>query len=315
MTLVHEALGINHLTDGELGIEIEVEGNNLPEDTPKGWMREHDGSLRGESAEYVLSEPLSHGDAMDAVDRLEEKFKQAGSKVKDSVRAGVHVHVNVQHLTDLELINFITCYLILEDLLVKFCGEDREGNLFCLRLKDAEYPLFSLIQGIKLRSVHGGYFNNDDLRYSSMNLKALATYGSLEFRSMRTGTDFQRIKDWATILYDLRERSREFANPRQIIEIFSGDMVDGFVRKVVGNHAKKLLCDGYEDMLVEGMRRAQDIAYCAEWEDWSFKAPGVFHAAQERREIDDIRRMAEMLNEAAVPQPMKIVMDEPMEDV
>lgn len=43
---------------GDVGIEIEVEGKNLPKHFEKYWRVEADGSLRGEdNAEYVLEKP------------------------------------------------------------------------------------------------------------------------------------------------------------------------------------------------------------------------------------------------------------------
>lgn len=48
----------NKPQEGSYGIEIEVEGVNLPAVANNVWTTTHDGSLRGESAEYVLKKPL-----------------------------------------------------------------------------------------------------------------------------------------------------------------------------------------------------------------------------------------------------------------
>ena len=54
-------------TDGDVGIEIEVEGRRLPI-TEKYWRMEKDGSLRGpENMEYVLDRPMSLKDAKKAL--------------------------------------------------------------------------------------------------------------------------------------------------------------------------------------------------------------------------------------------------------
>lgn len=95
---------------GLLGVEVEVETlkGELPRihDDLAAWNVTHDGSLRGESAEYVFKEPLGP-------------------------RASVHVHVNVLEMTKQQLDNFLYSYLLLEDVLMSFCGEGREGNRFC----------------------------------------------------------------------------------------------------------------------------------------------------------------------------------------
>lgn len=166
-------------TSGDVGIEIEVEGDNLPR-PDEYWRCERDGSLRGESMEYVLEEPLKLPKALDALAHLDACYIRGNTNVHESVRAGVHIHINVQKLTVVELFSFMTAYLILEDLLIKYCGEYREGNLFCLRTRDAEFLLHTL-EGVASKKNYEA-FSSDMLRYASMNVCSLWRYGSLEFR-------------------------------------------------------------------------------------------------------------------------------------
>lgn len=253
-------------TAGDVGIEIEVEGRNLPY-PEKYWKREQDGSLRGESAEYVLVKPLSLDQAAIALKSLAIDYKKAGAEIDDSVRAGVHVHVNVQTLNIVELYNFITLYLVLEELLVEFCGPTRVGNLFCLRSCDADFLVDSLkaaARGRRFRTLV-----DDNLRYASMNVKALGNYGSLEFRAMRSTTDFNLIHTWASILVGLREAAKQFGEPRDIINGFSEGEAIGFLDRVLGEHAD--IFKDYRDVagaLTRGMRIAQDVAFCCNWQDF-----------------------------------------------
>lgn len=250
--------------DGDLGIEIEVEGENLPQ-TRKYWRMEHDGSLRGEeNMEYVLSKPLSLDGCRKALDYLDECYNNNNTVVDDTVRAGVHVHVNVQRLSIIELFNFITLYIIFEDILVKFCGEHREGNLFCLRTSDADWILYALRRAIK--TGQWGQLVDDDLRYASFNVKALGTYGSLEFRAMRGTRDLDVIYKWAEILLSLREMAKQFNNPQDIIQGFSAGECLGFMERCFGDNFELLQCKDSARLVTEGMRRAQDIAYCVDWE-------------------------------------------------
>lgn len=253
-------------TDGDVGIEIEVEGTNLPV-CEHFWRNEEDGSLRGgETREYVLERPMSLKDARRALDYLDEQYKSCESVVDDSVRAGVHVHINVQKLNIIELYNFMTLYLILEDVLVKFCGEYREGNLFCLRASDADF----LLSELKTSAVSHEFFNlvSDQLRYASMNVKALGTYGSLEFRAMRGTRDLDLIYKWAEVLLSFRELAKTYDNPEKIIEGFSEGAARGFIKHALGQDAELFMFDGYERMLCDGVRNAQDIAYCVDWADY-----------------------------------------------
>lgn len=259
-------LAKKYKTAGDVGIEIEVEGRNLPF-VEKFWRNEQDGSLRGEeSREYVLAEPLSLKDARLALAYLDAQYKANDTVVDDSVRAGVHVHVNVQDLNMIELYNFMTLYLILEEVLVKWCGPHREGNLFCLRAGDADFLIGQLQNVAESRNFHE--LHSDQLRYSSMNVKALGTYGSLEFRAMRGTRDLGLIHQWATVLVGLREVAKGFESPEKIIEGFSEGEAKGFLIKALGEHHKAFQCEGYERMLCDGMRRAQDVAYCVDWNDY-----------------------------------------------
>lgn len=251
-------------TAGDVGVEIEVEGHNLPI-AEKYWRNEHDGSLRGaENREYVLAKPSTLNQLKMALKYLDIKYKECNSVVDDSVRAGVHVHVNVQTLNMVELYNFMTLYIILEEALVKWCGPDREGNLFCLRTMDADYLIYRLAQAAQTRDFR--HLIDDNLRYGSMNVKALGTYGSLEFRAMRGTRDLSLIQLWAEVLVNLREVAKNYTDPKDIINGFSEGECVAFFDRCLGEYADLFRYEGYERGLVQGMRRAQDIAFCCDWQ-------------------------------------------------
>lgn len=273
MTTVYKEMRLrpDRKTDGDIGLEIEVEGNRLPR-AIAGWRFEHDGSLRGaDSAEYVLANPMSLEGVSKCLAKLEEAYVLGKSKVDDSVRAGVHVHINCQKLSLVQLVNFMTLYMVMENVLVRFCGEGREGNLFCLRVSDAEYLQNYITNAIQNRHLRD--FHSDNIRYSSMNLKALGDYGSLEFRAMRSTRDLSRIYSWVEVLYNLREIAKEYVSPTEIIGNFSADGPIRFLQNHLGEHFG-LITKGINQkelvaMLFEGMRNAQDIAYCINnWEAW-----------------------------------------------
>jgi len=253
-------------TDGDVGIEIEVEGERLPK-LDKYWKNEHDGSLRGpENIEYVLERPMSLKDARIALKYLSVQYNKNDSNVHDTVRAGVHVHINVQDLNIVELYNFMTLYLILEEVLVKRGGQYREGNLFCLRACDADYLLSCIQNAAETKNFRS--LVTDQLRYASMNVKALGTYGSLEFRAMRGTRDLDLIYNWAEVLLGLREEAKKYDSPERIIEGFSEGEAEQFLRTALGAHAESYMCGGFERMLCDGMRRAQDVAYCVDWTNY-----------------------------------------------
>jgi hypothetical protein len=269
MTTVMKAFRVDprYRTDGDLGVEVEVEGSRLP-DLDKFWRTEMDGSLRGESREYVLAKPMKAEGVAEALQYLDKAYIDAGTVVHESVRAGVHVHVNVQDLTVVELFNFIVAYVVLEDLLTKYCGEYREGNLFCLRVKDADYLLHMLekVAGNKRYEL----LHTDILRYAAMNVKSLHTYGSLEFRAMRGTRDLDIINNWANILLGLREASREFQSPAKLVGWIEDNGSEAFLERFLGDFLPELtkhLKEGYD--ITDGLVRASPLALHTDWD--SFK--------------------------------------------
>ncbi len=251
---------------GQVGVEIELEGRNLP-NPPKYWRRDQDGSLRGaENGEYVMEKPLSLAGTKIALGYLKKSFVANKTKIDDTVRAGIHVHINVQDLTIVELYNMMTLYLVLEPLLIKYCGEGREGNLFCMRAIDAPYLLYMLSAAARKRQFRR--LVDDDLRYASMNVKVLGQYGSLEFRALRSTGDTDRIFQWVNILYRLKEAAKLFTDPVDIINSYSHDQGEAFLAKVMGEYTDvvKALDNGYEGLMHLGMRCAQDVAFQVNWQ-------------------------------------------------
>lgn len=286
--LVKDAMAIPHrrLANGDIGLEIEVEGRRLP--IPENyWRVDRDGSLRGEeSFEYVLQRPSSLEEVERALNHLDKLYINNKTRVDETVRAGVHVHINCQQLSVMELYNFFVLYLVLENVLIKYCGEYREGNLFCLRCQDAEALLYRLIEAAKSRMFRQ-LFHDDDMRYASMNVKALGDYGSLEFRAMRSTRDLQAILEWVKILLNLREVAKKFENPARIIEEVSIAGRKEFLERCLGPHAEFFnKVDDVSGLLYEGVQLAQCVAYCVNWSEWDkpllvggieFPNDGVFY--------------------------------------
>lgn len=265
MLNVANVMGIKKLVLGDLGVEIEVEGENLPICT-KFWSNEEDGSLQGhENREYVLIEPTDLAGLNKALDYLNDRFIKNNTRMEETVRAGVHVHINCQRMTMTQLFTYMTLYLCLENVLVKWCGESREGNVFCLRASDAEGVVTTIIEAIRTGRFQI-FFKSNDIRYASMNVKALGDYGSLEFRAMRSTKKFSDIVIWAEVLLHLRLMSRQFETPDKVIEEFSVLGPTAFLKKMLGNYYKTFSCQDEQALLFDGMRNAQEIAFCVNWE-------------------------------------------------
>lgn len=238
MTKLHELLQ-QKVTNGSFGIEIETEGKNLTDIVPAQWKIENDGSLRGrfpdEAAEYVLRKPLELQKAIDAVTQLRKIQDEAQAKLNFSFRTSVHVHVNVQQLTFNQYLNMIYTYLLLEEPLVRYCGKERVGNRFCLRLQDAEGLMDYLF--MLFRQGHGAlkHIHGDAVRYASINVAATSKYGSLEFRSLKGNMDVDYITTWLQALDNLRSFAQEHANPQIIHDLFVNSTPEQFAEIVLGD--------------------------------------------------------------------------------
>lgn len=277
MKTIADIVGLNknRLQKGLFGVEIEVEGTNLP-DRIEGWSTTEDGSLRGdESYEYVMPKPLDLKGVRKALNALEVAFETNKSEVFESVRTGVHVHVNAQDFTIKQLFTFSTCYYLLEDLLIRWCGEYREGNLFCLRTKDAEYVLFALIDAIQNKNMK--YLSSENIRYASMNFNSLFKYGSLEFRAMRGTRDLDAIYQWTEILSELRENFTKFKDPAEVIMSMSGEGEDLFLRKILPT-TYHLFTDhpNYSLDIRKSARRVQMMAFSTDWDELERKSNNIF---------------------------------------
>lgn len=219
------------LQQGLLGVEIEVEANDVLPMEMAAWNVTHDGSLRGaHAAEYVLKKPMSLPDTMTAIADLRKALEPA--KLTWSFRTSVHVHMNVLNMTKKQVDCFIYSYLLLEEVLVAFCGKQREGNRFCLRVRDAE----QLVTELSRFMAHPEFTfpNRDVYRYSSLNLDALKKFGSLEFRGMRGTIDKDVLDVWVNALVRLRSFSMKHSNIHEISDLFVSTPDDEFLELVFG---------------------------------------------------------------------------------
>lgn len=251
-------------TLGEVGIEVEVEGLNLPKDGTKLWHVERDGSLAGrDNAEYVLSKPIKFNKTGVALSELVTYLEGEGAKLSPSVRCGVHVHINVQNLTTTQVANLTTIYLVVEDLLLNVCGEGRQSNLFCLKGCEAEFMINQAANFF--RTGETGYLDNN-IRYSGINLAAIPKYGSVEFRAMRTPKDLNALMPWVSTLYNICQVAKEYDNPTDIIKGYSDFNPVEFLKRVCPEYCDQLmLITDWELCLKKGMRSAQDLAFSQRW--------------------------------------------------
>ena len=254
---------------GEVGLEVECEGVNLFNTPLRYWTCHEDGSLRSTGphmpVEYVLRNPVKRDELRPCLEYLDAKLKEAGSKVIQSQRTSVHVHINCQKMTIRELYTFICLYMIFEELLVEWSGPDRAGNLFCLRAKDSEYYITMLESVLKQNNFKQW---REDYRYSACNVASVCKFGSLEFRSMQGTVDINMIELWVNILLHLKDTAEKYDNPVEIVEEFTELGPLPFFKKIFADHGYRELFEdspGLSGKLWDGLRLMRDVAYCCPW--------------------------------------------------
>lgn len=297
MTKLHELLQ-QKLTDGLFGIEIETEGKGLTDAIPVQWKLDNDGSLRGrfpnECAEYVLRKPLSMDKAIQAVTALRKVQDDAKAQLDFSFRTSVHVHVNVQQLTFNQYLNMIYTYLLIEEPLVHYCGKERIGNRFCLRLQDAEGLLDYLFMLFRNGYTSMRHINGDAVRYAALNVAATAKYGSLEFRSLKGNMDVAYITTWLKALNNVRDFAMKYDNPQTIHDLFVKSEPVDFAKAVLGDVFDSF---NYPDLELD-MRRSFSISLELPY-NFVDKSKEDAEVLKERKEREERHRieMAEIIKQ------------------
>ena len=297
---VREHLARHGQVTGEIGIEIECEGSKLPgrDVLEKYWTTHADGSLRGESIEYVMAGPVPRKEVVPALEYLDGLFREHKTKIKDSYRTSVHVHVNMQKVTIRQTYTMVLMYGILEDILTEYAGTTRVGNLFCLRMSDAEFMLDQLRQGaVSDRYEH---LNTNGLRYAGCNVKSLFDHNSLEFRAFRGTTDMKLIAEWVDIILQIKDSALAYTNPSEMLQNFSNIGPEGFLSKNFNPHLCKLIqaFPKWQDRIMAGVRLVQDVAYANDWAAMPEKAAGTVDKKMAYYDLDaQLAQMQQAVNE------------------
>ena len=254
---------------GRFGVEVELEAtNDIPWPEVPYWRMDMDGSLRGHSIEYVMTTPADYNQALYCVKQLYEYLSDRKLKLRDTIRTGVHVHLNVQDYSYIRFFNLITLYYMFEVFMQSYCNNNRQGNLFCLRAVDAEQIIPCVLRSIaKKRSPNWGHMVQDTTRYAALNYTSLPKYCSVEFRALQSPQNSRPIKDWISLIEKLHIASENFDRPADIVYSVSEGNWGEFCRRIFGDKFYYLLCEkcnkyGYDMYEIgrQGIELAQLIA-------------------------------------------------------
>jgi hypothetical protein len=300
MMTLNQLRGGVYKEKGLVGIEIETESLR-PYDYPnlKYWTCHEDRSLRNYGVEYVLSHPLNpDGKAyIEAMTEFEALAKT--TKFIDSQYAGLHVHINMSNVSLVHLMNFISLYCIFEKTLTKYCGPDRDGNLFCLKTSDAETSFYNYVA--LTEAIEDGTGNSfiqrlsaDRLKYSGLNIVPLRHLGSVEVRTHYGTTDRAVIERWVRILMAIYNQAGALKSPVEVVNLFRDNYASIIAKRIFGDDAKHLPLENIEAEVAECLYYAVGVANASkDWSKFGSKKPEGRYNKFNKQDLD-LRQLTEI---------------------
>jgi len=273
---VAEVVGIKPQQDGDVGIEIEVEYPRAVDYyTTSPWMTKSDGSLRYSGYEYITAKPIPIKSIDDSLKHMIDYINK-NNPIIASPRTSVHVHVNTLDHTAVEYCNALLIGWLLENAMVKYCEPKlREGNLFCLRAKDAEstivYAMNSLSKVYSKTSIANPLkFKDNQVRYSAQNYMSTGTFGTIEYRSMAGIYETKKISTWAKALHTMVESGKKFESPEDVFNFYLRSTPEEFVYHILGAY-HSIVTDqkDWQDLISEQEGMLANFAYMTDWKDWA----------------------------------------------
>jgi hypothetical protein len=217
-------------TFGEVyGIEFELECENyLPNQTRLdadnvNLVRIKDDSLRGHSGEFISNFPQTKEELLKTCTNFYKTLKGFKSKViEDSPRTSTHIHINFADKSFKQVLNFCLLFYCVEEILLSFAGPKRINNQFCLPLKECEGQNY-LIECLISNQNNPSLSNQQNYKYSNLNITALTRHGSLEVRSLPGYPSLETLETWLNMLSNIYRVStkRDFNPYKAIVENLS----------------------------------------------------------------------------------------------
>lgn len=281
ISTIRKHLGYSGFPLGTYGLEIETEVK-LQKDYPNGflmhvsndeeghkifetpkmkkWIAKTDGSLRNYGIEYIFKAPYTFEDSVAALKEFEEATRGIPF-LKDQPSTSVHVHINVSNETPLVMANFITVWMLFENLLLDFSGPTRRSSCFAQGSRIAEEVVANCVKMFKTlsKSPNGIVFSQQHVKYAALNLGCLAKLGSLEIRSFRGTTDVDEIILWLSIIDKILEFSRTPGlTPKEFFTSYHQKGIE-LLSDVFGQYSSLLKCEGYIEMIERQEKYLYDI--------------------------------------------------------
>lgn len=305
-----------------IGIELEVEFlEAAPIIETKNWRSKREGSLRYYGAEFVNPSPICLSKKRTLIEGLLKTIRKV-PLIEDSPRTSIHVHVNVLDYTPVQVWTAACAYWILENLLFKYCGKEREGNLFCLRLCDAQGVIDYILHDLTLSSKTDRPFTSfrgDAVRYAGLNINAVPKFGSLEFRGMRGAVDATIMDTWSTEMYNIiNNAATKYKDPEDLMDTFFKSDKKDFMKTLLSSDFVDLLISldkTWKDLVDSNTGIVMGIAYFHDWSTWGNTVDKIRQKRTDRTSTKASVLAAELAMVQRVNRAIRAVENPPVQQV
>lgn len=196
-----------------MGLELETEGCDHTQD----WYVEYlsklgvqvtiDNSLRGENIDRrnnvegnafeFITKPMTQQSIHALLPKYFELTKFNESNFSE--RCSVHAHLNCLDLTVEQVSSLALIYTVVEDVLFKFAGAEREHNIFCVPWNQCRIN-YNLVETMTTSDAHAADTFRRWQKYTALNLQPLRDKGTVEFRHLPGTASIPRLVTWTNIL-------------------------------------------------------------------------------------------------------------------
>lgn len=180
-------------TETLFGIECEIESIR-DGDIEGPWEVKPDGSLRNNGMEFV-SLPQNLTQTVNAFQQLHSDLSFRDVDEKFSPRTSIHVHVNCKNLDEKHVRRAVLLYALFEEVFFLQVEPSRRDNIHCVALSDTHLPSRYSMQ---LADMVASWS-----KYTALNLKPLASLGTLEFRHSEGHDSPTKLAGWLQCIQNL----------------------------------------------------------------------------------------------------------------
>lgn len=235
-----------------LGCELEIErcpyNGGTYEEILKGlgWNITTDNSLRGDNIQRAgtageiaghayefVSEPMQQSTLLHSLREFFRKTEFSARNYTD--RTSVHIHVNCLDLTYDQLSSVALLYTVVEEVLFKFVGNNRENNIYCIPwyMCRLNYDIVAKMEANSIDTIRRWQ------KYTALNLLPIHSQGTVEFRHMHGTADIDKLTTWINLIgsiFAYATATELTALINEIKELNSTSEYDVFFHKVLGGY-------------------------------------------------------------------------------